>query len=101
MIDLEARIELLRREAADPYVGVLLLDVVLGYASRPDPAGAVAPVICEALAERPQLAVVAYVLGTEADPQVRSLQEAALSDAGARLAPSNAAAARLAAALAG
>ena len=82
-------------------MGVLLLDVVLGYASHPDPAGAVAPVIREALAERPQLAVVAYVLGTEADPQVRSRQEATLSDAGARLAPSNAAAARLAAALAG
>ena len=101
MIDPEARAERLRAEAADPRVGVLLLDVVLGYSSHPDPAGAVAPVIREALAERPQLAVVAYVLGTEADPQVRSRQEATLADAGARLAPSNAAAARLAAALAG
>ena len=43
----------------------------------------------------------AYVLGTEADPQVRSRQVAALAGAGARLAPTNAAAARLAAALAG
>ena len=101
MIDPEARAERMRAEAADPRVGVLLLDVVLGYSSHPDPAGAVAPVIREALAERPQLAVVAYVLGTEADPQVRSRQEATLADAGARLAPSNAAAARLAAALAG
>jgi FdrA protein len=101
MIDPEARVERLRAEAADPRAGVLLLDVVLGYSSHPDPAGALAPAIREALAERPQLAVVAYVLGTEDDPQVRSRQEAALAEAGARLAPTNAAAARLAAALAG
>ncbi len=101
MIDPEARVERLRQAAADPRVGVLLLDVVLGHASHPDPAGALVPAIREALAERPQLAVVAYVLGTEGDPQVRSRQEAALAEAGARLAPSNAAAARLAAALAG
>ena len=101
MIDPEARVERLRREAADPGVGVLLLDVVLGYAGHPDPAGALAPAVREALSARPQLAVVAYVLGTEGDPQVRSRQEAELEDAGARLAPTNAAAARLAAALAG
>ncbi len=101
MIDPEARLERLREEVADPEVGVLLLDVVLGFASHADPAGALAPAIQEALADRPQMAVVAYVLGTEADPQVRSRQEAALAEAGARLAPTNAAAARLAAALAG
>jgi FdrA protein len=101
MIDPEGRLERLRQEAADPEVGVLLVDVVLGYASHADPAGALAPAIGEALADRPQMAVVAYVLGTEADPQVRSRQEAALAEAGARLAPTNAAAARLAAALAG
>ena len=57
-------------------MGVLLIDVVLGYASHPDPAGVLAPVIREALAARPQLAVVGYVLGTEEDPQVLSRQEA-------------------------
>jgi FdrA protein len=101
MIDPQARAERVVAEAADPEVGVLLLDVVLGYASHPDPAGALLPAIREATAARPQLAVVAYVLGTEADPQVRSRQEAALAEAGVRLAPTNAAAARLAAALAG
>ena len=50
--------------------------------------------------QKPQLIVVGYVLGTEADPQVRSRQETALTDAGVRLAPTNAAAARLAASLA-
>jgi len=101
MIDPAARAERLAVDAADPDVGVVLLDVVLGYSSHDDPAGVLAPVIRQALAARPQLAVVAYVLGTEADPQVRSRQEAVLTDAGVRLAPTNAAAARLAAALAG
>lgn len=101
MIDPAARAERLAEEAADPSVGVLLIDVVLGYASHPDPAGVLVPVVREALAARPQLAVVGYVLGTEADPQVRSRQEEALADAGVRLAPTNAAAARLAAALCG
>jgi FdrA protein len=99
MIDPEARAERLVQEAADPDVGVLLIDVVLGYAGHPDPAAVLAPVVREALAARPQLAVVGYVLGTEEDPQVRSRQEVALSDAGVRLAPTNAAAARLAAAI--
>jgi FdrA protein len=101
MIDPAARAERIAEEAADPDVGVLLLDVVLGYASHPDPASVLVPVIREALEARPTLAVVAYVLGTEEDPQVRSRQEAALREAGVRLAQTNAAAARLAAALAG
>ena len=101
MIDPAARAERFAQEAAEPSVGVLLIDVVLGYASHPDPAGVLVPVIREALAARPQLAVVGYVLGTEADPQVRSRQETALRAAGVRLAPTNAAAARLAVALVG
>ena len=39
MIDPEARIELLREQAADPAVAAILLDVVLGYGAHPDPAG--------------------------------------------------------------
>ncbi len=101
MIDPSARAERLEQEAADPEVGVLLIDVVLGYASHPDPAGVVAPVVRAALAARPDLAAIGYVLGTDADPQSRTRQEATLRDAGMRLAPTNAAAARLAAALAG
>lgn len=101
MIDPAARAERLAAEAADPAVGVLLLDVVLGFASHPDPAGVLAPVIRDALRARPTLAVVAYVCGTDADPQGRARQEEALRGAGARVAPTNAAAARLAAALAG
>ena len=101
MIDPTARAERLEIEAADPEVGILLIDVVLGYASHPDPAGVVAPVVRAALAARPELAVVGYVLGTDADPQSHARQEATLRAAGVRLAATNAAAARLAAALAG
>lgn len=101
MIDPLARAELLADVAADPGVSVILLDVVLGYGSHPDPAGALLPAIGDALARSDRLAVVAHVCGTESDPQVLSLQEAALAEAGVRLAPTNAYAARLAAALIG
>lgn len=101
MIDLGPRIERLAAEAADHAVSVILLDVVLGYASHPDPASLLAPAIRAALAARPNLAIVAHVCGTDADPQGLARQEAALAEAGARLYPTNAQAARLAAALAG
>lgn len=80
---------------------MILLDVVLGHASHPDPASLLAPAIRAALAARPNLAIVAHVCGTDADPQGLARQEAALAEAGARLCPTNAQAARLAAALAG
>ena len=101
MIDPLARAELLAEVCTDPAVSVILLDVVLGYGSHPDPAGALVPVIRDALARREGLAIIAHVCGTEADPQVASRQEATLADAGVRLAPTNAHAARLATALVG
>jgi FdrA protein len=101
MIDPLARAELLDEVIADPAVSVILLDVVLGYGSHDDPAGALVPVLKEGLARRDRLAVVAHVCGTEGDPQVRSRQEVALREIGVRCAPTNAAAARLAGALAG
>lgn len=101
MIDPLARAELFAQVAADPDISVILLDVVLGYASHPDPAGALLPAIGDALARRDRLAVVAHVCGTESDPQILSRQEGALAEAGVRLAPTNANAARLAAALIG
>ena len=36
------------KEAADPQVAVILLDIVLGYGSHPDPAGELAPVLHQA-----------------------------------------------------
>jgi FdrA protein len=80
MIDPEARVDMLREVGHDPDIAVVLLDVVLGHGSHPDPAGMLAPVCTEISGpDGPQ--VVAYVLGTDQDPQgypdqVRKLVEA-------------------------
>jgi succinyl-CoA synthetase alpha subunit len=103
MIDPSVRVARIAREAADPEVAVLLLDVVLGFAGHIDPAGAVADAIRQARATaaagRRELAVIAFVCGTEDDPQGRAAQERTLRDAGAVLAQSSTHAARLAAQL--
>jgi L-asparaginase/Glu-tRNA(Gln) amidotransferase subunit D len=78
---------------------VILLDVVLGYGSHPDPAREMVPAILKAKKGR-QLAVVASVCGTDEDPQGLQRQEAALREAGVLLAESNARAVALAAAIA-
>jgi FdrA protein len=100
MIDPTVRAETIAEEGADPATAVLLLDVVLGHGSHPDPAGELAPAIRAARAANPGLVAVAHVLGTEEDPQVRSRQEATLADAGVLLHPTNAGAAALAARIA-
>ncbi|MGI5135555.1 FdrA family protein [Streptomyces sp. CA-106110] len=81
MIDPEARIELLRKQGADPQVAAILMDVVLGHGAHPDPAGQLAPV-CADIAARGGPVVVAYVLGTERDPQGLEAQRRALEEAG-------------------
>ena len=68
MIDNDLRLRRLRQEAADPEVGLILLDVVLGEGAHPDPARELAPAIAEVKKARP-LEVVALVIGTDADPQ--------------------------------
>ena len=82
----------------DPETAVLLLDVVLGFGSDPDPAGALATVIADGLARLRaggrDLAVVASVCGTDDDPQSSSAQTLALEEAGVSVLPSNAAAVR-------
>jgi succinyl-CoA synthetase alpha subunit len=101
MIDYRLRVERIAKEAADPQVAVVLLDVVLGFGAHPDPAGELVPAIAEARGRAGEggPVFVASVCGTENDPQVLSRQEAALRDAGVLLAESNAAAVRLAAAV--
>jgi hypothetical protein len=103
MIDHRLRNERIVKEAADPQTAVILLDVVLGYGSHPDPASMMVPAIEAARkrAGRRTIAFVGSVCGTDADPQNRARQEAALRAAGVMLAPSNAAAVRLAASLVG
>jgi FdrA protein len=97
MIDPSLRASFLERQSLDPGVGVLLLDVVLGYGAHPDPAGELAPGIAAALERRPEgLAVVASLCGTERDPQGLEGQAERLHRAGAVVTRSNADAARLA-----
>ncbi len=99
MIDPTTRLELLRRQRDDPSLAVVLLDVVLGHGSADDPAGRLAPLCTELMADGgPQ--VVTYVLGTEGDPQVYSRQRAVLEEAGCLVPETNARAAHVAAALA-
>jgi FdrA protein len=98
MIDPSIRLEYLAEEGRDPATAVVLLDVVIGYGANPDPAGALAPVCAEVRAAGAQ--IVAYVLGTEADPQGLAAQQATLAEAGCLIAPTAARAALAAAAIA-
>lgn len=100
MIDPSLRLERIAAEAADPATAVLVLDVVLGYGAHDDPAGALAPAIAQARGASARagrhLAVVAFVCGTEADPQPLAAQQQLLRDAGVLVAADSTAAARLA-----
>ena len=91
MVDLELRRRMLRE--LGPLAGCVLLDVVLGHGSHPDPAGGLAEELARLARNRP---VIAHVCGTDADPQDAGRQEAALREAGVIVAPTNASAARLA-----
>jgi FdrA protein len=99
MIDPHKRIELLREQAGDEQTAVVLLDVVLGYGSHEDPAGELAPVLAELMGKSGPR-VVAYVLGTEDDPQGYSRQRAKLEEVGCIVPETNARAALVAAAIA-
>ena len=100
MIDPRLRSEKIVEVGHDPTAGILLLDIVLGRGSHPDPAGALIPAITAAreAAQRDgrSLAVVASVCGTPGDPQGLERQRSVLNGAGALVAGSNARAARLA-----
>lgn len=103
MIDPRLRVEQIGEAGRDRSVGVLLLDIVLGYGSHPDPAGALVPAIrsavADAAAEGRSLSVVASVCGTDEDPQGFDRQEELLREAGVIVAPSNAQASLIAARL--
>ncbi|BEU86727.1 acyl-CoA synthetase FdrA [Selenomonas sp. TAMA-11512] len=100
MIDGSVRDEHILRVAGDKETAVLLLDFVLGYGAAEDPAGAVLPVLDEAkeLAKKAgnPLVWIAYVMGTEDDPQKREEQEEKLRAKGAIIARTNAEAVRMA-----
>ncbi|NGO81295.1 transcriptional regulator [Streptomyces sp. YC504] len=88
MIDPTVRARHLRVALDDPRTAVVVLDVVLGHGAGADPAAALAAELERAPSgQRPP--VVAFVVGTDADPQDRAAQEARLRAAGALLAPTS------------
>ena len=93
MIDFSLRNRRILEEAQDPETAVILLDVVLGYGSHPDPSSELSGVIRQA---RKKVAVVCSTTGTDKDPQKRTAVEKRLKEAGAIVLPTNAAACRLA-----
>ncbi len=82
MMDNDLRLRRLKQEAADPEVGMILLDVVLGEGAHPDPASELAPVIAEIKKAKPSLEVIAIVIGTEDDPQNSNQQVERLTESG-------------------
>jgi FdrA protein len=93
MMDNELRIRRLLEEANDPQTAVIMLDVVLGYGSHPDPASELAPAIVKAKAIAQKagrcLEVVAVVTGTDEDPQNLDNQIQQLKAAGTWVDTSN------------
>lgn len=93
MIDPSTRIERFMKEAADPEVGAILLDFVLGYGSHEDPVGVMVPSIKEAKEKAKQegrhLEIIGYVLGTNQDRQNLEEQNNKLDELGVTLSSSS------------
>jgi len=98
MIDPSLRLERIAVEGDDPTCGVLLLDLVLGFGSHPDPAGELAAAVDSARAAAEaggrELPVVVSLVGVEADPQGLSTCARTLQAIGASVFVSNAQATR-------
>ena len=93
MMDNELRIRRLYEEARNPEVAVIMLDVVIGYGSHPDPASEIAPAIEKCISEAKKagrhLEVVCVATGTDEDPQDLNSQIEQLKAAGAWVDTSN------------
>jgi FdrA protein len=89
MIDPEIRREPLAEALADSTIGVVLIDIVIGYGAHPDPAGKLAEML-STMQSTDFPTIIASVTGTEQDPQVRSSQIKSLQTAGILVAGSNA-----------
>ncbi|MBR0795328.1 acyl-CoA synthetase FdrA [Bradyrhizobium jicamae] len=98
MIDPSVRDDALRAALRNPALSVILLDLVLGYGAHADPAEHLTRLVADRGQDAPML--IASVVGTEQDPQVRSAQVRKLELAGIVVAPSNAQACELAVAIA-
>ncbi len=93
MIDPETRVQYFQKAAQDESTAIILFDVVLGYGSHEDMAGALIPGIekiqKEAQANGKNIYFLATVCGTDQDPQGIDEQKAKLEKAGVILRDSN------------
>lgn len=96
MIDPSLRNARIVQEALDRQTAVIVLDYVIGYGAGADPVGDSLKYLLEAKQQAPELAIIAYVCGTDKDIQDLARQQARLADIGVILARSNAQAARMA-----
>lgn len=93
MIDPTLRLDRFLKEARDPEVGVIVIDMILGYGSHRDPVEVTLPAIREAkriaAEEGRHLEILAFVLGTELDPQDMDSQVEKLMNEGVTIASSS------------
>ncbi|MDX1415694.1 MAG: hypothetical protein R3293_15970, partial [Candidatus Promineifilaceae bacterium] len=82
MMDNDLRLRRLQQEMADPEVGLIMLDVVLGEGAHPNPAAELGPAVAGVKSAR-DIEVVAVVVGTDEDPQGIADQVDMLTEAGA------------------
>ena len=89
MMDNELRIKRLEMEAKDPEVALVLMDVVLGHGSHPDPSAELGPAIMAAketaVKAKRRLDVIITLSGTDLDPQGMADQQVVLEKAGAQV----------------
>jgi len=103
MIDGTMRSRRIAHETDDPQVAILLLDFILGFNASNDPVGEAINAILDAKQKakirKQHLTVIASITGTEEDAQDYAMQSKLLEDAGVVVKHSNAAAAKLCAAI--
>jgi FdrA protein len=103
MIEPGLRTKRIIKDATDPETAVVLLDVVLGHGSHPDPAGIAVEAALEASQilsrEGRKVLWIAALVGTKDDPQGYKEQEDKLKSAGFMVFESNVRAAKTAASL--
>ena len=89
MIEPTVRDDAIAAALADDKVGVILVDVVIGYGAHADPAGHLVEFLQKhRRANGPE--IIASVTGTDGDPQNRSAQVRKLMSAAVHVAPTNA-----------
>lgn len=93
MIDPSTRTDRITAEKNDETIAVVIVDVVLGYGSHQDPAGALIPALLDiknaAKKRGGYLPIIASITGTQADFQNFKAQKDKLEEAGCVVMPSN------------